>query len=541
MAYYKDIREYIKALEEKGKLVRVTRPINKDTELHPLVRLQFRGLPEEERKVWLFENVYDAKGKKYDIPVIIGALGASPQVYAIGMMCQVEEIGKKWAYAQSHPLKPVMVKKAPVQEVVLTGNSLLQRGGLGEFPIPVSTPGWDIAPYVTSPYWVTKDPENGIRNVGTYRAQIKSPTRTGAYGGFPGRGIVIHWNKAKKLGKPLEAALIVGAAPHIGYVSVSRLPVDVDEFTVAGGIAGEPVELVKCKTVDLEVPATAEIVIEGEISTKEIEPEAPFGEAHGQMGQQELAFFFDVKCITHRKNPIWQAFLSQMPPSESSVIRGIGAANVIPNRLKNDLKMPHVLDVVVHFSSGNDRFSVIRMAKTTPAEVWRALEAMPQNFPDFSKVVIAVDEDINPWDVGLVTWALTYRAQPHRDYRIIKTHNPNTWGDYSVEPPPESGLQRSAWMDPVQESLPESSSVLIDATIKWPFPPISLPKKEYMDHALKLWKEMGMPELNKLREPWYGYSLGYWTKENEEQADLALRGEHYKTGEEQARRRQKAE
>ena len=534
MAYYKDLREHIKALEQNGKLVRISQPINKDTQLHPLVRLQFRGLPEEERKAWLFDNVYDAKGKKYSIPVLVGALGASPQVYAIGMMCPVNEIGKRWAQAQAHPIKPVMVSKGPVQDVVFTGKNLLAQGGLGEFPIPVSTPGWDVSPYVTSPYWVTKDPESGIRNVGTYRAQIKSPTRTGIYAAKHFRGIAFHWRKAKKLGKPLEAAMIIGGPPNVGYTSVSQLPTDVDEYAVAGGIAGEPVELVKCQTVDLEVPAQAEIVIEGEVSTEEVEPEAPFGEATGYVGQREIAFYFMVKCITHRRDPIWQAFISQFPPSESSVIRQIACASVIPPRL-HAINVPALRQAAVHFSNGSDRYVVLQMAKTSREEVWRALEAMPQQFPAFSKIIIAVDEDIDPWNANLVNWAITYRCQPHRDVRIVMSHAPDAQ-DYSVGPPSEE-LPPAYRLAP--EQMPESSCLLIDATLRWAHPPVALPRKPYMEEALKLWQEFGLPSL-KLQEPWYGYNLGNWTEEEEEQADLAVRGEYYQTGEVLAKRRRKA-
>jgi 4-hydroxy-3-polyprenylbenzoate decarboxylase len=342
------------------------------------------------------------------------------------------------------------------------------------------------------------------------------------------------------MGKPLEAAVVVGASPNIGYVSVSRAPKDMDEFAIAGSIAGEPLELVKCKTVDIEVPAHAEVVIEGEIVTDDVEPEAPFGEAHGHMGQRELAYYFNVKCITHRKDPIWQAFISQMPPSESSVIRGIACANVIPNRLIHELKMPWVRDVAVHFASGNDRYSVIQVAKTEAANIWRAMEAMHENFPDFSKVVVAVDEDINPQNVNLVNWAITYRAQPHRDFRIVKIKSPDIWGDYSAFPPPPDGqLQRPSWLDYRGDDFIESSYILIDATRKWPYPPVSLPKKEFMEGAINLWQKLGLPKLGKLAEPWYGYNMGYWSKEDEEQAELALEGEHYKTGEVLAQRREK--
>jgi 4-hydroxy-3-polyprenylbenzoate decarboxylase len=534
MSYYKDLRDYIQALEARGKLLRISEPINKDTQLHPLARLQFRGMPESERKAFLFEKVFDNKGKHYEIPVLLGALGASPQVYAIGMQCDhVDEIGDRWQKAHLNPIDPVIVDSGPVHEVILEGESLLERSGFGEFPIPISSPGWDVAPYITSPYWVTKDPETGIRNVGTYRAQIKSPTRTGVHSAKFFRGIAYHWRKAKKMGKPLEAAVIIGAAPSIGYASVSQLPTDLDEYTIAGGIAGEPVELVKCKTVDLEVPARAEIVIEGHISTEFVEPEAPFGEATGYVGQREMSFVFEATAITHRKDAIWQAFISQFPPSESSTIRQIACANVIPKRIKHDLGMTFVRQVGVHFTNGSDRFVVLQLDKCKPEDVWRALEAMPEQFPAFSKVVVAVDKDINPWDSNMVNWAITYRSQPHRDIRIKRVPIPDSQ-DYSIRPP-EGDTVVTAFQTKPQD-MPQGSVLLIDTTMKWPYPPISLPRKEYMDEALDLWQKMGLPELD-LQEPWYGYDLGFWSEENESEAQRALAGDHYLNGEANAQKR----
>ena len=534
MAYYKDLREYIQALDAKGKLIRISEPINKDTQLHPLARLQFRGMPESERKAFLFEKVFDNKGKHYEMPVLLGALGASPQVYAIGMQCEHEsEIGDRWLKAHLNPIDPVIADSGPVHEVILEGESLLERSGLGEFPIPISSPGWDVAPYITSPYWVTKDPETGIRNVGTYRAQIKSPTRTGVHSAKFFRGIAYHWRKAKKMGTPLEAAVIIGAAPNIGYASVSQLPTDLDEYTVAGGIAGEPVELVKCKTVDLEVPAGAEIVIEGHISTAFVEPEAPFGEATGYVGQREMSFVFEATAFTHRKDAIWQAFISQFPPSESSTIRQIACANVIPKRIKHDLGMSFVRQVGVHFTNGSDRFVVLQLDKCAPEDVWRALEAMPEQFPAFSKVVVAVDKDINPWNSNMVNWAITYRSQPHRDIRIKKVPVPDSQ-DYSIRPPEGDTVVTAFQTKP--EDMPQGSVLLIDTTMKWPYPPLSLPRKEYMDEALNLWHKIGLPELD-LQEPWYGYDLGFWSEENEMEAQRAVAGDHYLNGEANAQKR----
>ena len=179
MAYYRDLREHVEALEKNNKLVRIKREINKDTELMPLVRWQFRGLPEEERKAFLFENVTDANGKRYGVPVLVASNAASRDVYAIGLMCKPEEIPEKWAEARRCPIEPRIVNDGPVHEEIHIGEKLLEHEGLSEFPVPISTPGFDNAPYITAGNWVTKDPDTGIRNVGTYRGMIKSQTRTG--------------------------------------------------------------------------------------------------------------------------------------------------------------------------------------------------------------------------------------------------------------------------------------------------------------------------------------------------------------------------
>jgi len=528
MSYYKDLRSHLDALEWQGLLTRVKRQINKDTELHPLVRLQFRGLPEEQRKAFLFENVVDSKGVKYKIPVAVGVLAASRRIYAVGMKCKPEEISSAWEKAQLHPIKPVLVESGPAYEEVHEGPNLLEHRGLGEFPIPISTPGYDIAPFISSPYWITKDPETGIRNIGTYRAQIKSPTRTGVMVARKIQHLAIHWEKCRKLGIPLQAALVIGGSPNIGYVSVSSLPFGVDEFDVAGGIAGEPVELVKCRSVDIEVPAHAEIVLEGEFSTKEIEPEAPFGEALGYMGQREIMPYFSIACIAHRRDAIWHSFISQFPPSESSKLRQIGREAAIFKALRHDLKIASIRTVAVHELSGSMGYTVIQMDHPQRSDVWLALEkASP--FLTNGKVLVAVDTDIDPYDADAVNWAISFRMNADKDYRVLPSIGTNM--DPSLAPP-------SAKVDTDARigQAPQCFRLLLDATMKWPYMPVSLPKKQYMEHALKIWEEEGLPSL-RLKVPWYGYDLGFWSDEYDEQAKLAVEGEHYRTGEVLAKRR----
>jgi len=519
MPYYQDLRAYLQVLEEKNKLVRIKREINKDTELHPMVRWQFRGLPEEQRMGFLFENVTDVKGNKYNIPVAIAIHAASRDIYASAMNCRVEEIADKWLQAQLSPIAPEIVATGPVHEEVHTGDRLLEHDGMQEFPIPISTPGFDNAPYLTAANWISKDPDTGIRNVGNYRSMVKSKTRLGLLS----RGtqhLRLHWEKCRKMNRPLQAAIVLGATPNVGLAATAKLPFGTDEYTIAGGIAGEPLQLVKCKTVDIEVPASAEIVIEGELPVDYMEQEGAFGEYTGYMGMPVINPYLNITCITHRKNPILNTFLSQFPPSESSKLRQVGSEAATYKFLKHDCNISGILDVAFHESCGSSPYVVIRLKKNFPSEVWQALNGAVAFAATAGKFIIAVDEDIDPWDADAVNWAMSFRVQPHRDTRI-------TMGKESALDPSSAPLD-----DPERRYPPPHgcSSLLVDATMKWPYPPVSLPKQEYMERARDLWEAEGLPALLP-KKPWYGYSLGYWTEENEEEARLALAGEHEQTGE----------
>ena len=277
-----DLQAHLAALEKHGLLVRVTRAVNKDTELHPLVRWQFvGGLDEDARRAFLFPNVVDSKGRRYDMPVAVGAFASSPRIYAAGMAQPVEQIGATWISAIAKPLAPVRVDNAPCHEVVITGDALREAGGgLARLPVPVSSPGFDAAPYLTATLCVTRDPDNGIQNMGTYRAGLKATDRLGVrmVARVGGAGGYLHWLKYRERKQPMPIAIVIGCAPVVFFTGPQKLAVDVDELAVAGALAGAPVRKVKCKTIDLEVPADAEIVIEGVIDTAVLEPEAPFGE-----------------------------------------------------------------------------------------------------------------------------------------------------------------------------------------------------------------------------------------------------------------------
>src|SRR5437588_7986091 len=212
-----DFQEHLAALETHGLLVRVDRPINKDTELHPLVRWQFSGgLAEDERRAFLFTNVVDSAGRRYDIPVAVGALAASARIYALGMGRRVEEIEAAWLRAMADPVAPIAVSSPPCQAVIIKGDDLRGAGkGLASLPVPISTPGFDAAPYLTATLCITRDPDSGVQNMGTYRGALKATDRLGVRmaARIGGAGGYLHWQKYKKRGEPMPCAIVIGCAP----------------------------------------------------------------------------------------------------------------------------------------------------------------------------------------------------------------------------------------------------------------------------------------------------------------------------------------
>lgn len=519
---YRDFRQHLKRLEDAGLLVRITRPLCKDTEIHPLVRWQFRGLEEPQRRAFFFEDVVDAKGRHYEIPLVVGALAASRDIYCLAMECTPETFLEKMSQGLKQKIPPVVVERGACQEEVHRGEGLLEHGGLAEFPIPISTPGFDIAPYTTYSHWVTKDPDSGVFNIGNYRGQLKGPTRMGVFAAYP-QHLGMHWERARDLGRPLEAALVIGAVPVISFVANSKIPYETDEYAAAGGIAGEPVELVRCLTVDLAVPATAELVIEGEIRTDCLEPEAPFGETTGYMGQQVMAYVFEVTAITHRRSPIFASIISQFPPSESTKLRQMSYEPTFYKYLRYDCNIPAVTGVAFHEACSSMNYCVIQLKKTNPAQAWQALNAAVAYDSGTGKIFVAVDDDIDPRDADAVNWAICGRVQPHRDVRVREGRTVAM--DFSAVHPSETGLGTEQLYPPPNGA----SALVIDATRKWEYPPVSLPARPYMERARKIWEELGLPELHP-KSPWFGYHLGYWTRENEEDAQRAVRGDYFLTG-----------
>ena len=512
-----DFQDHLADLEANGLLLRVDRPINKDTELHPLVRWQFLGgVPEDKRRAFLFTDVRDAKGRRYDIPVVVGALAASPQIYAVGMGRPVEEIGAAWMQAIAHPLAPIAVKAPRCQEVVLTGAELAAAGGLLRLPVPISTPGFDSAPYLTATLCITRDPETRIRNMGTYRAALKAPDRLVVRmvaREASGAGGYLHWLKYRKRREPMPIAIVIGCAPIVMFTGPQKLAIDMDELGVAGALAGAPIEVAQACTVALDVPAESEIVIEGFIDPEKLEPEAPFGESNGYVALEAYNMPMRVTAVTHKRSPVFASIISQVTPSESSVIKKVAYEPLFLNHLRQALGIKGVRRVVMHERLTNLRPVIfVQLADATArSEVWRALHAAATLQSNCGKIVIAVSEDIDPASMDAVLWSLAYRTNPIEDVHLV---------------PHRGGVQGAQYGPKTSDS-----GMLIDATRKYPMAPLALPTREYMEHARALWEELDLYPLN-VQSPWHGYGLGDWSDRWETFARRAATGDWELSGRE---------
>ncbi len=473
---YKDIREYLARLEEKGLLKHVKKEVDRDWEISAVCRNYFYTTSSEDRPALMFDSV-----KGFPGPVVAAICGGSKKVYfeALGMEPSdnmMAAVSQKWADCTANPVEPVMVAEGPVHEVVKTGEEV----DVFQFPHPIWSSGLDPGYFLTAPCVISKNPKTGVRNVGTYRCQLKAKNRTGLMLSAKHRGLQQHLDAAAELGlKKLELAIVIGAQPSIPLCSVSGIPTEVDELGVAGALNGAPVELVKCKTVDLEVPATAEIVFEGYINIGELEEEGPFGEYTGYLSGHSPKPPIHITAVTHRKDPIYHCYLSQRSPSESSCIRGFGRESAIIAHLRQKVKLP-VKDVCLTESGGASAMIFISADNLSPGQFWQYVWAVWSIEPALGKFTVVVDGDINIRDAFEREWAMSFRVRPSRDIHIVNQ-------TYSVP------------LDPAIPRLPTgekdtSSKVVIDATKKGNYNPVALPPQEHFEKVRAVWQEYGLSD-----------------------------------------------
>ena len=514
---YPDLHDHLAELERRGLLLRVDRRIDKDAELHALVRWQFvGGMAEAERKAFLFTNIVDGLGRAYDIPVVVSALAANREIYSVGMGAPVDQIQARWDRAIAQPIAPRLIEQAPCQEVVLEGEALRgEHGGLCTLPIPISTPGFDSSPTLTATNVITRDPDTGVQNMGTYRCALKAAdrlvvrmaTRVGGAEGY------VDYSEHQKRGDSrMPCAIVLGCPPAVAFMGPQKLPLGMDELQVAGGLAGEAIRVVRARTVDLLVPAEAEVVIEGLIDTNLVEPEAPFGESHGHVALEEFNMVMQVTAITRRRDAVIPSYISQVAPSESSVIKRVAYEPLFLAHLRDALGIRGVKRVTLHEPlTGLLRVTMITCERgMSRTEVWRALYGAAFFKGDCSKICVAINDDIDPDNADALLWAMAYRTNPIADVLTLP--------------------HRGQGHGPKRESAEdEDSTLLVDATMKSGMPPLALPKQEYMERARTIWEELGLPPLRP-QPPWFGYSLGDWLPAWDAAAERAVRGEWLENG-----------
>jgi UbiD family decarboxylase len=460
------LRTLIDILDQKQRVRRIARTVDRTWEPGCLVKWVFQALPDAERFGLLFESVKDSKYR-----FATGILGSSREAYATALGVEAADINEKWVDALLHPIDPVTVPRGPSQEVVERGTD----AKLSDLPIPIWTPGKDAAPYITT-LVITKNADTGIQNMGVYRTQVRDDHTVVVNLNPAGQGTRNTRTYTDK-GKPAPIAWVIGADPAVLLSATAKLPYGVNEATVAGGLTGEPVALVKAASIDLLVPAQAEFIIEGEVVPGEIGQEGPFGEFAGYMGGVGPRPIARITAITHRKDAIYYGFASQMPPSESTVMQSLSNAGVLLKQLRYDIGEPSVTDVFIDLNYGGAMGHVIiAMEPRDPAHSKRT-GCLVANMTALKRITV-VDPDVDIRDPDHVDWALNARLDPGKDIVIVEA-------------------AQFAHMDPsvrpVGNRPGPASKLVLDATQKLDAGTFSLPSKDLMNRALETWKEAGLP------------------------------------------------
>ncbi|UAJ72611.1 UbiD family decarboxylase [Synechocystis sp. PCC 7339] len=422
----RDLRGFIQLLEARGQLRRITAEVDPDLEVAEISnRMLQAGGPG-----LLFENV---KGSPF--PVAMNLMGTVERIcWAMNMdhPLELEDLGKKLALLQQ-PKPPKKISQAidfgkvlfdvlkakpgrnffpPCQEVVIGNDDL----DLNQIPLIRPYPG-DAGKIITLGLVITKDCETGTPNVGVYRLQLQSKTTMTVHW-LSVRGGARHLRKAMERGQKLEVAIALGVDPLIIMAAATPIPVDLSEWLFAGLYGGSGVALAKCKTVDLEVPADSEFVLEGTITPGEMLPDGPFGDHMGYYGGVEDSPLVRFHCLTHRKNPVYLTTFSGRPPKEEAMMA------IALNRIYTPIlrqQVSEITDFFLPMEALSYKAAIISIDKAYPGQAKRAALAFWSALPQFTytKFVIVVDKSINIRDPRQVVWAISSKVDPVRDVFIL--------------------------------------------------------------------------------------------------------------------------
>jgi 4-hydroxy-3-polyprenylbenzoate decarboxylase len=500
----RDLRGFIQQLEQRGQLRRIKALVDPNLEIAEIAnRLLQQGGPG-----LLFENV---KGSPY--PVAVNLMGTVERIcWAMNMEKpeELEALGKKLALLyQPRPPKKISqaielgqalfdVLKAkpsrdllpPCQQVVLKDDQV----DLNQLPLLRVYPE-DANKVITLGLMITKDCETKIPNVGVYRLQLQSKN-TMTVQWLSIRGATRHLRKAAERGQKLEVAIALGVDPLIILAAATPLPVDLSEWMFAGLYAGSGIHLAKCKTVDLEVPADSEIVLEGTITPGDVAIDGPAGDHMGFYGGvNEKAPLLHFHCMTHRKNPIYLTTFSGRPPKEDAMMA------LALNRIYTPIlrqQVPEIVDFFLPMETLSYKAAVISIEKAYPGHARRAALAFWSALPQFNytKFVIVVDKDINIRDPRQVVWAIASKVDPARDVFIL----PNTPFDSLDFATEQAGLGGRMGIDATTKIYPESDRV-------WSKPLESDPDIAAM--VDRRWAEYGLADLKlaEVNPNLFGYDI----------------------------------
>lgn len=405
---YRDLREFMGHLEKEGELVTLKEEIG----LEPDAGAIARALCDTRGPAILAESISGFK----DARLAIG-LGASWQRAAMSLGLHKEashkEQVKAWEQGlERYPVKAKMVAKkdAPCKQNILRGEEV----NLFDFPIPRGHLQ-DAAPFITKGECITKDPDSDWVNVGTYRMQVLDRNKTGILFSVH-QHVAEHYRKARQHGKPLQMAVAIGTDPTLFLAAAVKVARGWNEFDFAGALRNEPVELVMAETVNLPVPATAEIVLEGEITLKADLLEGPFAEFQGAYSGCFMTPVFQIKAITHRNNPIYDMLLAGRPPVEGYYTTCIPTVSNLQRELSR--ACPNITQIAYlppfYFNC------VVQGRWTYRGEARNAIMAVMSSASNISsKMVTAVDQDVDPWNAEEVMWAIATRCQANTDLVVL--------------------------------------------------------------------------------------------------------------------------
>jgi len=492
---YKDLRDFIQLLEKKGQLKRISIPVDPILEITEIADRTLRmGGP-----ALLFENP-----KGYSIPVLANLFG-TPERVALGMgqesVQSLREVGKllaylkepeppegfldaieKWpVFKQVLNMSPKVLSKAPCQQVVIKGDDV----DLGKLPIQTCWPG-DVAPLITWGLVVTKGPDKPRQNLGIYRQQVIAKNKV-IMRWLSHRGGALDFRSWKQQhpGENFPISVALGADPATILAAVTPVPDTLSEYAFAGLLRGSKTDVVKCLSNDLQVPASAEFVLEGYISPHEMASEGPYGDHTGYYNEVESFPVFTIEKITHRQQPIYHSTHTGRPPDEPAILGEALNEVFIPILQK---QFPEIVDFYLPPEGCSYRLAIVTIKKQYPGHAKRVMMGVWSFLRQFmyTKFVIVTDDDVNARDWKDVIWAMTTRMDPARDTVLIE----NTPIDYLDFASPVAGL---------------GSKMGMDATNKWP----GETQREWghpiaMDAQVKsriddLWDELGICKRNSAR------------------------------------------